>query len=186
MTGDPRWADLEVDDLRLAVEGATFELAPRGHLLVDHPVAQPLQGAGQDVLVHLGAAHRLPVHVLSVHLGVRRDSGLCSRARPGRAWGSLLRSPGRSQALVAGAEGHAVRGARARSGATSAGVWGRWQGGLCPRFKIRPEKTRPGSSTGSSLFPSGSRKVPPWDRPGLSFVKLLSRPSGALGQVSRR
>lgn len=70
-----RGAHLKVDELGLAVKRAAFELAPRHHLLADHPISQPLHRAGQDVLVHLRPTHRLPVHVLSGHLGIHRDSG---------------------------------------------------------------------------------------------------------------
>ena len=73
-------AHLEVNDLRLAVERATLELPPRDHLLMDHPTAQLLHRASQDVLVHLGTTHRFLFHVLLGHLGLRKtDAHACSK-----------------------------------------------------------------------------------------------------------
>lgn len=90
-------AHLEVNDLGLAVERATLELPPRDHLLMDHPTAQLLHRASQDVLVHLGATHRLLFHVLLGHLGFKKtDAHACSKPNNEQSAGPKLVDPGKA------------------------------------------------------------------------------------------
>lgn len=90
-------AHLEVNDLGLAVEWATLELPPRDHLLMDHPTAQLLHRASQDVLVHLGAAQRLLFHVLLGHLGFKKtDTHACSKPNNEQSAGPKLADPGKA------------------------------------------------------------------------------------------
>lgn len=97
-------AHLEVDEPRLALEGATSELTPGHHLPVGRSAAQLLHGAGQDVLVHLRPPHGLPVRVLLGHL--RFQETAADTRGPARAErGALPAAEGSSVAAeVGGAE----------------------------------------------------------------------------------
>jgi hypothetical protein len=67
---------------------------------VDHPAAQLLHGAGQDVLIHFGPAHGLSVHLLLGHLRFTKTKvhagsrpSLWAPAEQGRTPGVTSRGP---------------------------------------------------------------------------------------------